>query len=170
LALEASVQLRPEAARVARLLRAEAAAMQNDFAQVLQLLLTPGAPGPLARPELLAVAQALSQMPAQAAHAEVTRQLRALITASPADGQAWQVLASLLRAQGQAVAALRAEGESQWIRMDVSGAVDRLRAAQDLMRNDRRQVVDHIEASIVDARLREFQGQLREMQLEQRQR
>lgn len=171
-ALESAVQLRPDAARLVRLLKAEAAAMQNDFAQVVQWL-GPSlgtSPAPLARPELIALAQALTQLPGQAGHTEVIRQLRELIASSPADAQAWQVLAALLRSQGQAVAALRAEGEAQWVRMDLTGAIDRLRAAQDLMRSDRRQGADHIEASIVDARLRQFQTQLREMQQEQRQR
>ena len=169
-ALETAVQLRPDAARLVRLLKAEAAAMQNDFAQVVRLLSIPPGSAPLARPELIALAQALSQLPTQAGHAEVARQLRELIAASPTDAQAWQVLAGLLRAQGQTVAALRAEGEAQWVRMDIGGAIDRLRAAQDVIRSDHRQAADHIEASIVDARLRQFQTQLREMQLEQRQR
>jgi predicted Zn-dependent protease len=164
-ALESAVQLRPDAARLVRLLKAEAAAMQNDFAQVVRLLSTPSTQ------ELIALAQALTQLPGPAGpHAEVIQQLRALIATSPADAQAWQVLAGLLRSQGQTVAALRAEGESQWVRMDITGAIDRLRAAQDLMRSDRRQAADHIEASIVDARLRQLQIQLREMQLEQQRR
>ena len=167
-ALEQAVQLRPDAARLVRLLKAEAAAMQNDFAQVVRLLPASPQSTKLARPELMALAQALTQLPTQAGHAEVIRQLRELIVVSPTDGQAWQVLAGLLRSQGQTVAALRAEGESQWVKMDVTGAIDRLRAAQDLMRSDRRQAVDHIEASIVDARLRQLQTQLREMQQEQR--
>lgn len=167
-ALEQAVQLRPDAARLVRLLKAEAAAMQNDFAQVVRLLPASPQSAKLARPELMALAQALTQLPTQAGHAEVIRQLRELIVVSPTDGQAWQVLAGLLRSQGQTVAALRAEGESQWVKMDVPGAIDRLRAAQDLMRSDRRQAVDHIEASIVDARLRQLQTQLREMQQEQR--
>jgi predicted Zn-dependent protease len=168
-ALELSVQLRPDAARLVRLLKAEAAAMQNDSAQVVRLLPVPSPSVKLARPELIALAQALTHLPSQAGpHAEVIQQLRELIVASPADAQAWQVLAGLLRSQGQTVAALRAEGESQWVKMDITGAIDRLRAAQDLMRSDRRQAADHIEASIVDARLRQFQTQLREMQQEQR--
>ncbi len=167
-ALEQAAQLRPDAARLVRLLKAEAAAMQNDFAQVVRLLPASPQSTKLARPELMALAQALTQLPTQAGHAEVIRQLRELIVVSPTDGQAWQVLAGLLRSQGQTVAALRAEGESQWVKMDVTGAIDRLRAAQDLMRSDRRQAVDHIEASIVDARLRQLQTQLREMQQEQR--
>jgi predicted Zn-dependent protease len=170
-ALELSVQLRPDAVRLVRLLKAEAAAMQNDFAQVVQLLSAQPGQTSRPRPELIALAQALTQLPGQAGpHTEVVQQLRSLIAASPADAQAWQVLAGLLRSQGQTVAALRAEGESQWVKMDITGAIDRLRAAQDLMRNDRRQAADHIEASIVDARLRQFQTQLREMQLEQQRR
>jgi len=169
-ALAVVVQLRPDAARLVRLLQAEAAAMQNDFGQVVRLLATSPPSARLARPELIALAQALTQLPTQTVHADVVRQLREHIVASPTDGQAWQVLAGLLRSQGQTVAALRAEGESQWVKMDVTGAIDRLRAAQDLMRSDRRQSADHIEASIVDARLRQFQSQLREIQLEQRQR
>ncbi len=174
--LALAVQLRPEAARLVRLLQAEALAMQNDFAQVVRLL-GPSLPGHLPRPELMALAQALTQTrtpgptpTAAAAAADVMRQLREHIAASPADAQAWQVLAGLLRAQGQAVAALRAESEAQWLKMDVPGAIDRLRAAQDLIRSDRSPAADHIEASIVDARLRQFQTQLREMQQEQRQR
>mgnify|MGYP000095952878 CR=1 FL=1 len=169
-ALESAVKLRPDATRLVRLLKAEAAAMQNDFVQVVRLLSAPPQSGQLARPELIALAQALTQLPTQAMHTEVIRQLRELIAVSPTDGQAWQVLAGLLRSQGQAVAALRAEGESQWVKMDVTGAIDRLRAAQDLMRSDRRQAVDHIEASIVDARLRQLQTQLREMQQDQQRR
>jgi beta-barrel assembly-enhancing protease len=165
-ALELDVQLRPDAARLARLLKAEAAALQNDFVQVVQLLWSPGKTLPLARPELMAVAQALTHMPGHSGQATVTRQLRELIAASPADAQAWLVLAGLLRAQGQALASLRAEGEAQWIKMDITGAIDRLRAAQDLLRSERRPSVDHIEASIVDARLRQFEAQLREMQLQ----
>jgi predicted Zn-dependent protease len=169
--LAAAVQLRPDAARLVRLLQAESAAMQNDFAQVVRLLSVPAPSTKLARPELMALAQALTQLPESGRlHSDVVQQLRELIVASPADAQAWQVLAGLLRSQGQTVAALRAEGEAQWVRMDVAGAIDRLRAAQDLMRADRRQSADHIEASIVDARLRQLQTQWREMQLEQQRR
>ena len=169
--LAAAVQLRPDATRLVRLLQAEAAAMQNDFAQVVRLLPVPAPSTKLARPELIALAQALTQLPGSGRlHSDVVQQLRELIVASPADAQAWQVLAGLLRSQGQTVAALRAEGEAQWVKMDIAGAIDRLRAAQDLMRADRRQSADHIEASIVDARLRQLQTQWREMQLEQQRR
>jgi len=72
----------------------------------------------------------------------------------------------MLTLQGQALPSLRAEGEAQMARMDWSGAVDRFRAAQDWAKNNRLQAGDHIEASIVDARLRQAQAQIRAMQTE----
>ena len=50
--------------------------------------------------------------------------------------------------------------------MDLQGAQDRVRAAQDLARQSHLQAGDHIEASIVDTRVREIQALLREMQKE----
>lgn len=44
--------------------------------------------------------------------------------------------------------------------------MDRFRAAQDWAKNNRLQAGDHIEASIVDTRLRQVQGQIRDMQTE----
>jgi Cu/Ag efflux protein CusF len=68
--------------------------------------------------------------------------------------------------QGQILPALRAEGEAQMARMDWPGAVDRFRAAQDWAKNNRLQAGDHIEASIVDTRLRQALAQIKAMQNE----
>jgi predicted Zn-dependent protease len=92
--------------------------------------------------------------------------LQALVLQTPQDAQAWQVLATALAAQGRPLASLRAEGEVQIARMDFGAAVDRFRAAQDASRKGAAQMGDHIEASIVDARLRFAQGVLREQMLE----
>ena len=92
--------------------------------------------------------------------------LQALVLQTPQDAQAWQVLATALAAQGRPLASLRAEGEVQIARMDFGAAVDRFRAAQDASRRGRAQMGDHIEASIVDARLRFAQSILREQMLE----
>jgi hypothetical protein len=51
-------------------------------------------------------------------------------------------------------------------RLDWTGAVDRFRAAQNWAKNNRLQAGDHIEASIVDTRLRQVQTLLRELQSE----
>jgi hypothetical protein len=51
-------------------------------------------------------------------------------------------------------------------RMDWQGAIDRFRAAQDWAKKHQLQAGDHIEASIVDTRLRQAQALVREMQAE----
>jgi hypothetical protein len=50
--------------------------------------------------------------------------------------------------------------------MDFGAAVDRFKAAQDASRNNPPQMGDHIEAAIVDSRLRFAHGILREQLLE----
>ena len=78
----------------------------------------------------------------------------------------WQALAAGWMTQGRPLQSLRAEGEAQLARMDYSGAIDRFKAAQDLARKQPPQGADHIEASIVDARLRLVQSLWREQLLE----
>jgi predicted Zn-dependent protease len=125
------------------------------------------------RPELISVAQASARLQSTAPSMDASQilaksvsALQALVLQSPQDAQAWQVLASSLSAQGRTLASLRAEGEAQMARMDFGAAVDRFRAAQDASRNNSPQIGDHIEASIIDSRLRFAQGILREQLLE----
>lgn len=155
----------PQAKRLANLLQAELAIRLERFAWALQLLET-NSVKPLQRPELMATAQALLRLPPHPARAHTTQQLRDQVTQDPNDAQAWNTLASMLALQGQALPSLRAEGEAQMARMDWPGAIDRFRAAQDWARNNRLQAGDHIEASIVDTRLRQAQAQIRAMQAE----
>jgi predicted Zn-dependent protease len=86
----------------------------------------------------------------------------------PRDGTAWQLLASAYQAQGQTLRAVRAEAEMQVARLDYSGALDRLRAAQDLVRRPPpgSAAVDEIEASIIDTRTREVQARVKAQMLE----
>jgi predicted Zn-dependent protease len=146
------------------LLSAEVAMKQDRFEAALKVLL-PGAAVPdLARPELIAVAQAVQRLPGHALQTEINRQLRQRVFLAPHDAQAWNLLAGLLNMQGQALAGLRAEAEAQVARLDWEGALDRFRAAQDLAKRGRLREGEHIEASIVDTRLREVQAQLRALQ------
>ena len=154
----------PEALRLVTLLQAEVAAKQERFDVALQVL-QGSANTALARPELIGAAQALLRLPPQPASAQVAQQLRDLVTQAPHDAQAWDHLAGLLALQGQTLPSLRAQGEAQAARMDWAGAVDRFRAAQDWAKNNRLQAGDHIEASIIDTRLRQLQTRLRELQL-----
>ena len=105
-------------------------------------------------------------LPASAARTEVLRQLREQVLNYPLDAQAWNTLANLLAAEGQTLPSLRAEGEAQMARMDWQGAIDRFRAAQDWAKSHPLQAGDHIEASIVDTRLRHAQSLMREVQAE----
>jgi predicted Zn-dependent protease len=155
--------LPPAASRLVTLLKAEVAARQERFDVALSVLETLGSK-PLQRPELMATAQALLRLPSHPARTAITQQLREQVTQAPYDAQAWSTLASMLALQAQTLPSLRAEGEAQMARMDWTGAVDRFRAAQDWARNNRLQAGDHIEATIVDTRLRQVQAQIREMQ------
>jgi predicted Zn-dependent protease len=114
----------------------------------------------------MAQAEALLRLPPHTARTSVTQQLRTQVTRVPHDAQAWGTLSRMLALQGQTLPSLRAEGEAQMARMDWAGAVDRFRAAQDWAKNNRLQAGDHIEASIVDTRLRQAQALIREMQAE----
>ena len=153
-------------ARLSRLLGAELQAARGEHAQVVQGLQPSSMVSRWPRPELVAMAQALAHLPGHPALNSVMQQLRQQVQSTPYDAQAWNLMATLLAGQGQKLASLRAEGEAQLVRMDLQGALDRFRAAQDVARRGTLQAGDHIEASIVDTRVRQIQEQLREMQKE----
>ena len=163
------------ALRLGQLLEMEMAFKENDMRGALRALNTviqlPASQWQ--RPELIFVAQASARLQTASPSMETSQllaksvsALQAWVLQSPQDAQAWQILASSLAAQGRTLASLRAEGEAQLARMDFGAAVDRFRAAQDASRNNPPQMGDHIEASIVDSRLRYAQGILREQLLE----
>ena len=163
------------ALRLIQLLEVEMAFKENDMPGALRALsaVTRLPSSQWQRPELISVAQASARLQSTAPSMDASQllaksvsALQALVLKSPQDAQAWQVLATALAAQGRTLASLRAEGESQMARMDFGAAVDRFRAAQDASRNNSPQMGDHIEASIVDSRLRFAQGILRAQLLE----
>ncbi|MEY4693963.1 MAG: repeat-containing protein YfgC precursor [Pseudomonadota bacterium] len=162
------------AKRLATLLQAEVAVKQERFEQAFQVLQSlnaspltaPQQPQALPRPELMATAEVLLRLPPHPARVAVTQQLRDQVVLAPHDAQAWNTLARLYALQGQTLLSLRAEGEAQMARLDWTGAVDRFRAAQDWAKNNRLQAGDHIEASIVDTRLRQVQALIRDLQTE----
>ncbi len=103
--------------------------------------------------------------------AAVSERLRSWVIAHPRDGSAWALLAQALHQQGRTLAAVRAEAEGRAAELDYQGAVDRITAAQDLLRSGRTDSDAanwHIEASIVDARVRQLQALLREHMLQER--
>ena len=83
------------------------------------------------------------------------------------DAAAWDLLAGTAGAIGLKLRSLRAGAEAQAARGDVGGAIDRLRAAQAASRSAT-VGQDFIEASVIDARLRQLQAQRRQLALEMR--
>lgn len=94
------------------------------------------------------------------------QRLQAWTALNPRDALAWQTLSGLHAAQQQNVQAARAEAEARLAHFDAEGALDRLRAAQNMARQAAQ--VDHIELSILDSRVRYAQTLLREQHRENR--
>ena len=159
--LQQAVQGNAQAVRQVHLLAAEVELAAGDAARALALV-----PAGAGRPELLLRAQALLRSPAPAQAApDMAGKLQTWVALHPRDAGAWQLLASLWQAQGQVLRAVRAEAEAHAARYDYAAAVDRLRAGQDLARQNRT-AADHVEASIIDTRLRAVESLLREQTAE----
>jgi predicted Zn-dependent protease len=86
--------------------------------------------------------------------------LQSWVVLHPRDALAWQTLARAQTALGYRVRALRSEAEAHVAIFDNEGALERLKAAQALPAEVRRN--DAIEVAIVDARRREIERQVRE--------
>jgi predicted Zn-dependent protease len=145
------------AQRQGRLLAAELATAAQDWPRVLQLVdaVTER------RPEMLLVAQAWIQ---SGRAREAAERLQSWVATRPRDAGAWQLLSSAYQVQGQSLRAVRADAEARVAQLDFQAALDRLRAAQDMMRKGGSG--DYIEASIIDTRARQVASLLREQSLE----
>jgi predicted Zn-dependent protease len=169
-----------EVARQVRMLRIEVALQTGDLNQAVSLL------DPLAtdRPELLLRSQVAVQWRRQslgsAADARISggagelladalQRLQTWVHGHPDDALAWQWLANVAAAQNLTLRALRAEAEVHVANLDLPAAVDRFKAAQDYAHKNGlgAQPGDHIEASIIDTRLRQVAAQSRELSREQ---
>ncbi len=126
-----------------------------------------------ARPRLLMAAQAaLDQQRLQPATdgTELRRQTEALqtwVADQPQDAAAWQLLAGTSEAIGLRLRSLRAGAEAQAARGDLTGAIDRMRAAQSAARTASLGQ-DFIEASVIDSRMRQLVAERRRLVLEMR--
>jgi predicted Zn-dependent protease len=83
------------------------------------------------------------------------------------DALAWMTLSSCADRQGQTLRAVRAQAESRAAVGDLSGAIDRLRSGQRLARGGG-SGQDFIESQVIDARLRDLEGQRRQLMEELR--
>lgn len=165
--LRVVVEAEGPASRLSTLLAVEVALTANQLPQATQLMTTLSATAKQ-RPELMLSASVAARAGQRPLASEAAQNLRVWVTDHPRDASAWQQLATLYTAQGQTLRAIRAEAETQVAHMDYAAAVDRLRAAQDLIRQGQVGAVggiDHIEASIIDTRQREVELRLREQTL-----
>ena len=117
------------------------------------------------RAELMVQARALL---AAGRAAEVADTLQIWVVTHPKDALAWQLLSDAWGRQNQLTRAVRAEAESRVAQLDYPAALDRLKAAQELMRSGRDGSGPnmHIEASIIDTRTRQVAALIREQALE----
>lgn len=156
------------ATRLIALLAVEMALAADQLSQAKSLM---GALAATAkqRPELMLAASVAARSGQREWMSDAAQNLQTWVTDHPSDAGAWQQLATLYAAQGQTLRAIRAEAETQVARLDYAAGVDRLRAAQDLIRQGKvggNAGVDHIEASIIDTRKREIELRLKEQTLD----
>jgi predicted Zn-dependent protease len=119
-----------------------------------------------AAPAASAVASAACDAPAYKALRNSNEALQSWVSLHPADPLAWSMLAQGEEVLGQRLRAMRAQAESRAALGDIGGAIDRLRAAQALVRSGAAN--DFIEASVIDARLRQLEALRREIAAEMR--
>ena len=144
----------PAGARQALLLSAEVELAAGNPQRALTLL-AGAAPK---RPELVLKAQAHLQL---GQGAEAVDALQTWLATHPRDALVWQLQATAYQQGKQPLRALRAEAESRVAQLDYSAAMDRFRAAQDVVRQSGA-AGGNVEASIIDTRAREVQALLRE--------
>ena len=96
---------------------------------------------------------------------EVSQGLRVWVADHPRDAMAWQLLSVAYGQQNQGVQAIRAEAESRAAQLDYAGALDRLKAAQTLMRS-KPGSADFVEGSILDTRTRQVELLVKEQALQ----
>jgi predicted Zn-dependent protease len=114
------------------------------------------------RAELLMLSRALL---AAGKPQDVSGRLSTWVTDHPKDSGAWQLLAVAYGNQGQTVRAIRADAESHAARLDYPAALDRLKAAQNVMRSNPASS-DFMEGSIIDTRARQIDSLVKEQALQ----
>ena len=117
---------------------------------------------------LLAQARVATGQPEQMRTA--AQELALWVNQRPRDALGWSLLSLAYQAQGDALRSIRAQAEARMAEFDVGAAVDRFKAAQELAlqlgREGRLDRAGHVEASIIDARLRESERLRREQALQ----
>jgi predicted Zn-dependent protease len=160
----------PNTGAVVTLLRAELLIARGDGAAAARELASLP-PTVKARPELFLRTQAALRAAEAGADLraelrELTQRLQSWVALNKRDAFAWELLARCNEALGAKVRALRAQAEARAAIGDLGGAIERMRVAQNAARSE--QPPDYVEASVIDARMRELIGQRRQLAAETR--
>jgi predicted Zn-dependent protease len=146
------------AQRLLRLLHANVLAASGDAAAAREVFAA--LDGDHTRPVQLARAQFALTTGDAAAQRRAVDELQTRVAAGSGDATAWAALGQLWERLGQPLRALRAQAEAHAAVGDLGGAIDRLRAGQRLAREGGAPA-DHIEVSVIDARVRDLTAQRR---------
>ena len=155
------------AQRALRALAAEVALGSGDAARAAQLLAARTKDD--ARPELILRARAALAANEGAALRDSIEALQTWTAEHPADALAWAMLGDSAQTAELPLRAARARAEARAAVGDLAGAVDILGASQRTAR-PAASGPEYIDAQIIDARRRELSAQLRQQQLELKQR
>ena len=160
----------PLAERAVQLLQAQVRLARGDAAAALAALDTIEVDAQGRAPTLARAQALLDQRRAGggsvATMRELTERLQTWVSDHPNDAAAWALLSASAEAAGLKLRSLRAGAEARAVSGDLNGAIDRLRAGQAAARSA--SAPDFIEASVIDARLRELVAQRRALALEAR--
>ena len=96
---------------------------------------------------------------------DVASRLSTWVSDHPKDSAAWRLLAVAYGNQNLTVRAIRADAEAQVAQLDYPAALDRLRAAQAMLRSNPASG-DFMDASIIDTRARQVDSLVREQALQ----
>nr|WP_240636037.1 M48 family metalloprotease [Caldimonas tepidiphila] len=153
----------PRALRAVALLQVQAHLARGETAQA-ERALAPWRMDGSRTTELLAAQIGVgTRPPADPARLKRTAEdLQTWLSAHPRDSSAWALLGQAWERLDQPVRSVRAQAEARYVLGDLQGAIDRLRAAQRLAQGSASS--DHIEASVVDARLRAVESEWRQRQ------
>ena len=153
----------PAGLRAAQWLAADTERRLNNPLQCLQTL---GAKvADRARVMLQTMCRIEAKQTTLATHASDAMQL--WLAQNPRDAMAWDLSSQALLQSGDRLRALRADAEFHVVRWDEVGAIDRLRAAQELAKqlakDGKLDRAGNMEASIIDSRLRTLERVRREL-------
>lgn len=175
---DAKLPVDRRAVRAVLLLAAESQLQRGDAlrAQATLARLTPPSAGSqaasaviMSRPVLLLAAQtalALNTSKDDESLRNISEQLQTWVARYPSDSEAWAMLGRVSAQFGWGLRSLRAEAESHYARGDLRGAIDRLRAGQNLARSNPA-MADFVESSVIDSRLRVIEARRKQLLTEQ---